>query len=90
MAFDFSSIGKWLTNGENLKGLGTAAATVGNLYNGYQQSKYAKELLAFDKAQYNRSIDREDKMDSSLNTAFTLSELNKKKKAPTTGLVALG
>ena len=98
MAYDLSgltsgisSIGKWFTKGENLKGLGTAAVAVGGLYNDYQQSKYAKKLLNLNEKTYNRSVEREEAMDDNLNDGYANSALAaRRKKTANQPLVALG
>jgi len=87
----FDDLGNWFKKGDNLKGLGSAAVGLGSLYSNYEQSRYSKELLDLQKADYNRGIQREDKMDDYLNRGFEMSDLNKKKKKQTVpGLVALG
>ena len=85
-----SSVGKWFSKADNLKGVATAAVAAGGLYNDYMQSKYAKDMLKMSKADYNRGVAREDKMDRSLNDAYAASNLSKKKAKKPTGLVALG
>ena len=84
------SVGSWFSKGENLKGLGSAAVAAGGLYNDYQQSKYAKELLKLNKAQYSRGIAREDKMDANLNEGYEDSALAARRKKKNQPLVALG
>ena len=61
---------KWLTDGGNLKGLGTLVGGIGSIYGNIQQGKYAKSLIDLQKAQYNRGIKRQDKADKNLQTAW--------------------
>ncbi len=49
-----SSTGKWLTDGDHLKGLGAVGSAGGNIYGGIVSSDLAKQNLDFQKSSYNQ------------------------------------
>ena len=82
---------EWLKQADNLKSVGTVAGAVGNIYSAYDTSKTNKalmnqqnELLALQKANYNRGIAKEDLAQSNLDSAIASSFGTKKKKKDTT------
>ena len=92
MSFSFDDIENWLNNhGNTIKDVGTLLYGAGNMYNAYNQSRYAKSLLDLQKAQLARGNRREDMAQQAMVDGFNQSGLalqNKKKKNQ--GLVNLG
>ncbi len=76
----------WL-NGDNLKAVGTIVGGVGSAYSAYEQGKTAKEILNLQKADYNRSIAKEDRTQSNIDNAFaSVYEKQKKDEAMDLGV----
>ena len=73
----WGDIGTWFKSGDNLSGLGSLIGGLGGLYGGYQQSKYSKDLLKLQKADYYRGIEREDEADRTLANAYANSAYGK-------------
>ena len=76
---------EWLKQADNLKAVGTIGGAVATGYGAYEQSKAMKEqnsinkdLLALQKADYNRGIAKEDKAQDALDSAIGLTWGKKK------------
>lgn len=66
---------KWASTPENMQSIGKLLGGVGQAYGAYEQSKYAKNLLKLQKAQYLRGIKKEDKAQKNLQQGFANSGL---------------
>ena len=75
--FDLSTITKWFSDGNNLKGVGSLIGGIGGLYGALQQNKYAKKLLDLQRDSYLRGVARQDEADKRLQDAYNNSVYNK-------------
>lgn len=63
----------WLSNGQNLQGLGALVGGAGQAYAGYEQSKAAEKMLDMQKQSFNEELQRRKKTQLALDNAFGTS-----------------
>lgn len=76
-----TSVGSWLKDGQNLKGVGDMVGGFGQAYGAIAQDKAAREMLSLQKDSYNEEKKRRAKTQLALDQGFsnldpTVAKLN--------------
>lgn len=62
---------EWLTNAQNLKGLGTVVGGLGTAYGAYTQNNMANKMFNLQKDAYDRSVSKENQSQMNLDNAVS-------------------